>query len=98
MSLRELVTIDQTNKYTEMTVKLILEKSHNLGTINISERLENEDFYNSWDKLGFGKSLGLMPSVENPGELRHYSEWGLSDKRSLSFGHGPMTYKSSAAS
>ena len=78
-------------KYTEITVKLILEKSHNLGTINISERLENEDFYNSWDKLGFGKSLGLMPSVENPGELRHYSEWGLSDKRSLSFGHGPMT-------
>jgi len=78
-------------KYTEITVKLILEKSHNLGTINISERLENEDFYNSWDKLGFGEALGLMPSAENPGELRHYSEWGLSDKRSLSFGHGPMT-------
>ena len=32
-----------------------------------------------------------MPSVENPGQLRHYSKWGLSDKRSLSFGHGPMT-------
>jgi len=79
------------NKFFQMTIQQILEKSHNLGTINISERLENEDFYNSWDKLGFGKSLGLMPSVENPGELRHYSEWGLSDKRSLSFGHGPMT-------
>ena len=25
------------------------------------------------------------------GQLRHYSKWGLSDKRSLSFGHGPMT-------
>ena len=79
------------NKYFEMTVQLILEKSHNLGTIVVSERLENEDFYNSWNKLGFGKSLGLMPSVENPGQLRHYSKWGLSDKRSLSFGHGPMT-------
>ena len=53
------------NKYFEMTVQLILEKSHNLGTIVVSERLENEDFYNSWNKLGFGKSLGLMPSVEN---------------------------------
>ena len=79
------------NKYFDMTVQLILEKSHNLGTIVVSERLENEDFYNSWNKLGFGKSLGLMPSVENPGQLRHYSKWGLSDKRSLSFGHGPMT-------
>ena len=79
------------NKYFEMTIQLILEKSHNLGTIVVSERLENKDFYNSWNKLGFGKSLGLMPSIENPGQLRHYSKWGLSDKRSLSFGHGPMT-------
>jgi cell division protein FtsI (penicillin-binding protein 3) len=77
-------------KYTEITVKLILEKSHNLGTINVSERLENEDFYNAWKKLGFGESLGLMPSIENPGILRHFSTWGLTDKRSLSFGHGPM--------
>ncbi len=78
-------------KYTEMSVKLILEKSHNLGTIHISERLENEDFYNAWKRLGFGESLGLMPSIENSGELNHFSKWGLSDKRSLSFGHGPMT-------
>jgi len=77
-------------KYTEITVKLILEKSHNLGTINISERLENEDFYNAWKKLGFGESLGLMPSIENSGILRHFSTWGLTDKRSISFGHGPM--------
>jgi len=77
-------------KYTEITVQLILEKSHNLGTINISEKLENEDFYNAWKKLGFGESLGLMPSIENPGILRHFNSWGLTDKRSLSFGHGPM--------
>ena len=79
------------NKFFEMTIQQILEKSHNLGTINISERLENEDFYNAWKRLGFGKSLGLMPSIENSGELNHFSKWGLSDKRSLSFGHGPMT-------
>jgi len=78
------------NKFFQMTVQRILEKSHNLGTITISERLENEDFYNAWKKLGFGESLGLMPSIENPGILRHFSTWGLADKRSLSFGHGPM--------
>ena len=77
-------------KFFQMTIQQILEKSHNLGTINISERLENEDFYNAWKKLGFGESLGLMPSIENPGILRHFSTWGLTDKRSVSFGHGPM--------
>jgi len=78
------------DKYFQMTIQRILEKSHNLGTITISERLENEDFYNAWKKLGFGESLGLMPSIENPGILRHFSTWGLTDKRSISFGHGPM--------
>ena len=77
-------------KYFEMTIQQILEKSHNLGTVMVSENIENKEFYDTWKKLGFGRSLGLMPSSENPGVLNHYSSWGLADKRSLSFGHGPM--------
>ena len=77
-------------KYFEMTIQQILEKSHNLGTVMIAENIENEEFYNTWKNLGFGRSLGLMPGSENPGILKHYSSWGLADKRSLSFGHGPM--------
>ena len=78
------------NKYFEMTIQAILEKSHNLGTVNVSERLENEDYYITWEKLGFGKSLGIMPRTENPGVLKHFSSWGLADKRALSYGYGPM--------
>ena len=77
-------------KYFEMTIQQILEKSHNLGTVMVAENIENEEFYSTWEKLGFGRSLGVMPSIENPGVLRHYSNWGLADKRSISFGHGPM--------
>ena len=41
--------------------------------------------------LGFGRSLGVMPRAENPGILRHFSNWGLADKRSLCFwAMGPM--------
>tara|TARA_B100000795_G_scaffold154075_1_gene115505 strand:+ start:459 stop:2312 length:1854 start_codon:yes stop_codon:yes gene_type:complete len=78
------------DKYTEMTVQRILEKSHNLGTVIISERLSNEDYYSTWKKLGFGQPLGIMPRAENPGILRHFSSWGLVDKRTLSYGYGPM--------
>jgi len=78
------------NKYFEMTIQAILEKSHNLGTVNVSERLKNEDYYITWEKLGFGKSLGIMPRTENPGVLKHFSSWGLADKRALSYGYGPM--------
>jgi len=77
-------------KYKQMTVKKILQKSHNLGTVNVSERLDKEDMYSTWKKLGFGRQLGLIPSIENSGSLRHFDSWGLADKRALSFGHGPM--------
>lgn len=73
-----------------ITVKKILQKSHNLGTVNISERLTKQDMHSAWQKLGFGQPLGLLPSVESPGSLKHHSKWSLADKRTLSFGHGPM--------
>lgn len=73
-----------------ITVKKILEKSHNLGTVNVSERLSKKNVYSAWSKLGFGKPLGLIPSIENSGTLKHFDSWSLSDKRSLSYGYGPM--------
>ncbi|MDC9726355.1 MAG: penicillin-binding protein 2 [Candidatus Thioglobus sp.] len=90
-SIGHLKTNSEVRKYGDaITVKKILQKSHNLGTVNVSERLSNEDMYSTWRKLGFSQPLGLIPSVENSGSLRHYSSWGLADKRTLSFGHGPM--------
>jgi len=88
---KRVANIKPDNKFFQMTIQRILEKSHNLGTVMVAENIENEDFYNTWEKLGFGKSLGVMPGTENQGELRHFSSWRDSDKRSLSFGHGPMT-------
>lgn len=78
------------NKYYHMTVKKILQKSHNLGTVSVSERLSREEFYDTWRKLGFGRSLGLIPNIETSGVLKTPDLWSLADKRSLSFGYGPM--------
>ena len=88
---RRVANIKPDDKFFQMTIQRILEKSHNLGTVMVAENIENEDFYNAWEKLGFGRSLGVMPGTENQGELKHYSSWRDSDRRSLSFGHGPMT-------
>ncbi|MGB1150772.1 MAG: peptidoglycan D,D-transpeptidase FtsI family protein [Candidatus Pseudothioglobus sp.] len=88
---KRVANIKPDDKFFQMTIQRILEKSHNLGTVMVAENIENEDFYNTWEKLGFGSSLGIMPGTENQGELRHFSSWRDSDKRSLSFGHGPMT-------
>ncbi|KAA0440370.1 MAG: penicillin-binding protein 2 [Candidatus Thioglobus sp.] len=77
-------------KYYNMTIKKILQKSHNLGTAAVSERLSKNDFYQTWLKLGFGRPLGLISSIETSGMLRTPDSWSLAGKRSLSFGYGPM--------
>ena len=90
-SIGHIKTNPEARKYGDaITVKKILEKSHNLGTLNVMERLEAEDVYDAWQRLGFGEYQGLMPSIENPGVLWHYSTWGVADKRTIAFGHGPM--------
>jgi len=77
-------------KYKQMTVKKILQKSHNLGTVNISERLTKKAMHDTWHKLGFGHPLGLIPSIETPGVLKATVSWSAADKRTLSYGYGPM--------
>jgi len=90
-SIGHIKTNREVRKYGDaITVKKILEKSHNLGTVNVMERLEAEDVYETWQLLGFGEYQGLMPSIENPGVLRHHSTWGVADKRTIAYGHGPM--------
>jgi len=76
--------------YTCMTVKKILQKSHNQGTVIISEKLNKEDTYNTWSKLGFNRPVMLIPSIESDVVLTHFTEWSLADKRNLSYGYGPM--------
>lgn len=78
-------------KYKKLTVQEILQKSHNLGTVKIAERLSKKTMFDAWKKLGFGQPVGLMPSIETAGTLRHFSTWSKADKRALSFGYGPMT-------
>ena len=56
--------------YKCMTVKKILQKSDNLGTVNVVEKLDKETVYETWSKLGFGKPLSLMPSIETSGVLK----------------------------
>jgi cell division protein FtsI (penicillin-binding protein 3) len=90
-SIGHIKSTPKVRKYgSAITIKKILQKSHNLGTVSVSERLSKESMHETWYKLGFSQSLGLVPSIENSGSLKHFDFWGLADKRTLSFGHGPM--------
>jgi len=83
-------TYNDLKKYKCMTVKKILQKSDNLGTVKVVEMLDSEQVYEVWNNLGFGKPLSLIPSIETPGILKPPYEWSNSDKLTASYGYGPM--------
>lgn len=81
----------EARKYGDaITIKKILQKSHNLGTVKVMQKLNPVDVYNTWKKLGFGEYLNIMPNTENPGLIRHHSDWSITDKITIAYGHGPM--------
>jgi len=83
-------TYNDLKKYKCMTVKKILQKSDNLGTVKVVEMLDSEQVYEAWSNLGFGKPLSLIPTIETPGVLKPPYEWSRSDKLTASYGYGPM--------
>ena len=46
---KRVANIKPDDKFFQMTIQRILEKSHNLGTVMVAENIENEDFYNTWE-------------------------------------------------
>ena len=90
-SVRHIKSDSEARKYGDaITIRKILQKSHNLGTVQVMQRLNSKEVYQTWKKLGFGEYLNIMPNIENPGLLKHYSNWGITDKITIAYGHGPM--------
>ena len=90
LDLTKAIAHHKPDKYATLTISQVIQKSHNLGILSISERLSKQEIWTMLSHLGFGQNSGALPSIENSGILKHYKKWYLSDKRSISFGYGPM--------
>jgi cell division protein FtsI (penicillin-binding protein 3) len=64
----------------------IIKKSHGLGAIKIGKKIDNAKLYEYLSMLGFGRSLNILPQIENIGLLRNFYDWSKVDKKRLSFG------------
>lgn len=71
-----------------MTIKDIVVKSSNIGTVQIVDRLSSEKFFNSLTLFGFGMKTGIQLPGEASREIRPYKKWYPIDKGNLAFGQG----------
>jgi len=71
-----------------MTVRSIVERSSNIGTITIAQRL-GEGRLASWiDRFGFGKPTGIDFPGESPGFALPLEQWSGSTIGTVPIGHG----------
>ncbi len=64
----------------------IIQKSCNIGMIQLADRFNREDFYNFLRGFGFGEAIDLPLNDIEPGILRPVSKWSFISKYWISIG------------
>jgi len=71
-----------------MTVRQILTRSSNIGTVLMSEALGVQRQYDYLKAFGFGERTHLQLPGESPGILRPVEDWRGSERVTASYGYG----------
>lgn len=74
------------HKFGWMSLRDIIAKSSNIGSIKIAQQLGEQNFYNYIRKFGFGKKTGIDLPGESSGQLKKPSRWSKLSLASISFG------------
>ncbi|MDO5652764.1 MAG: penicillin-binding protein 2 [Brachymonas sp.] len=81
-------TIGDVRNYGDLTVAGVLQKSSNIGTVKIAQRLGSRDMWENMRLLGLGERPDLpFPGVAG-GRLRPWKNWRPIEQATISYGYG----------
>ncbi len=80
--------VSDPRNYGELDLAGIIKKSSNMGVSRVALSLSDQEFLDSFYKVGFGKSTGLGVQGETKGVLRPRNNWSDIEKATFSFGYG----------
>ncbi len=81
-------TVRDPRNYGVLDLTGIIKKSSNMGVSRVALSLSDQEFLDSFYKVGFGKSTGLGVQGETKGVLRPRDNWSDIEKATFSFGYG----------
>ncbi len=87
MRLNRKVVKDPRN-YGVLDLGGIIKKSSNMGVSRVALSLSDQEFLDSFQKVGFGKITGLGVQGEAKGVMRPRANWSDIEKATFSFGYG----------
>ncbi len=79
--------IHDTHRYGALTAAQVLEKSSNIGAIQIALRVGDRVLYDFVRNFGFGKKTGIELPGESAGMVRRLKDWQATSIGSVAMGH-----------
>ena len=80
--------IDDTKPHGVITTSEVIQKSSNIGSAKIAMMMDARDLYDTYTKVGFGKTNKLIIPGEQKGILAKRKTWRPIEHATMSYGYG----------
>ncbi len=81
-------TIGDVHNYGALTVNGVIQKSSNVGTVKIAQRMSRQDLWDNFRNVGLGQKPDLpFPGIAS-GRLRPWKTWRPIEQATMSYGYG----------
>lgn len=81
-------TIRDTHNYGTLTVEGVVQKSSNVGSLKIAQRLSAQEMWDTYTALGYGHKPALAFPGAATGRVRHWKAWRPVEQATMSYGYG----------
>ena len=81
-------TIRDTRNHGTLTVEGVIQKSSNVGSLKIAQRLSAKDMWETYAALGYGRKPDLAFPGAATGRVRHWKSWKPVEQATMSYGYG----------
>jgi cell division protein FtsI (penicillin-binding protein 3) len=80
--------VHDSHTHDQLTVAQVIQKSSNVGTVHIAQRMESRDMWETFTELGFGQKPQIGFPGAATGRLRPYRSWRPVEKATMAYGYG----------
>ena len=81
-------TIRDTHNYGTLTVEGVVQKSSNVGSLKIAQRLSAQEMWETYTALGYGRKPDLAFPGAASGRVRHWKDWRPVEQATMAYGYG----------
>jgi cell division protein FtsI (penicillin-binding protein 3) len=81
-------TIRDTHNYGTLTVEGVVQKSSNVGSLKIAQRLSAQEMWETYAALGYGRKPDLAFPGAAVGRVRHWKNWRPVEQATMAYGYG----------